>query len=667
MTTKNRAEKELVSKKYRKRSRMGEIFHSICQNKGALLGLIILCLILLLFLASLFISWQSITKTNARSILSAPSREHLFGTDELGRDLFKRVVYGTRYSIAIGFGCTFISLLFGVPIGAVAGYYGGKLENFIMRACDVMASIPGQLSAMVFMTALGQSLTNLVIAMGITSIPLYVRITRASVLSIRNNEFVEAAHAIGISNSKIMFSEILPNGLSPIIIMVTTGMGMTIMAAAGLSFIGFGVPSPAPEWGGLISSGRGLTRTAPWVAAFPGLAIMMVVLAFNLLGDGLRDALDPKLLHNKAMRRAVMGKKAKRPVQTEETLEERNAEIMNTENDQDEDTVLSVRDLVVNYELEDETVEAVNGISFSLKKGQTLGLVGETGAGKTSTALSILNLIQTPPGVIKNGDIRVCGHEMLKMSKRQLEKVRGNDISMIFQDPMTALNPVMTVGEQIAESITYHEGLNHAQAMERAGEILAMVGIPPERAGEYPHQFSGGMKQRVVIAIALACNPNILLMDEPTTALDVTIQAQILDMMIDLRDNLGTAMLLITHDLGVVAKVCDEVAVVYAGRIVECGTLDDVFNHMMHPYTEGLFNSLPSLEDSSAELIPIPGLMPDPTKLPEGCAFAPRCRYATDKCRQPFSARAVSETHKVMCARYDEPGFQIDRNAKEAR
>ena len=175
------------------------------------------------------------------------------------------------------------------------------------------------------------------------------------------------------------------------------------------------------------------------------------------------------------------------------------------------------------------------------------------------------------------------------------------------------------------------------------------------------------MKQRVVIAIALACNPNILLMDEPTTALDVTIQAQILDMMIDLRDNLGTAMLLITHDLGVVAKVCDEVAVVYAGRIVECGTLDDVFNHMMHPYTEGLFNSLPSLEDSSAELIPIPGLMPDPTKLPEGCAFAPRCRYATDKCRQPFSARAVSETHKVMCARYDEPGFQIDRNAKEAR
>ena len=653
-TTKS-AKKELVSKKYRKRSRFGELMHRICQNKGALLGLIILCIIFLTFIASLFVSYDAITKVNVKEMFAPPSREHIFGTDELGRDLFLRVVYGTRYSLAIGFGCTIISLAFGVPLGAVAGFYGGKLDNWIMRCCDVMSSIPAMLSAMVFMTAFGQSLSILILAMGITSIPLFVRITRASVLAIRSNEYVEASHAIGVSNAKIIFTEVLPNGMAPIIITVTTGMGMTIMAAAGLSFIGFGVPAPRPEWGGLIASGRGLTRTAPWIAAFPGFAIMLVVLAFNILGDGLRDALDPKLKASNAMRKVVMGKKNKKAA-------EQTAQTAAAHRELDPDTVLDVDNLVVNYVLEDETVEAVNGISFSLKKGQTLGLVGETGAGKTSTALSILNLVQTPPGVIKEGSISVCGHEMLKLSKKQLEKVRGNDVSMIFQDPMTALNPVMTVGEQIAESITYHEGLNHNQAMDKAEKMLELVGIPAERSSEYPHQFSGGMKQRVVIAIALACNPNVLLMDEPTTALDVTIQAQILDLMIDLRDRMGTAMLMITHDLGVVAKVCDEVAVVYAGKIVEYGTLDDIFNHMMHPYTEGLFNSLPNVEDTSAELIPIPGLMPDPTKLPVGCAFEPRCKYATEKCKQACKMQKVSDTHSIMCARYDEPDFCIDMN-----
>jgi len=328
--------------------------------------------------------------------------------------------------------------------------------------------------------------------------------------------------------------------------------------------------------------------------------------------------------------------------------------------DGSDDVLLDVKDLVVHYVLEDETVEAVNGISFSLRKGQTLGLVGETGAGKTSTALAVLNLVQTPPGVIKGGSISVCGFDVLNMTKKQLEKVRGKEVSMIFQDPMTALNPVMTVGDQIAESLKYHEGLTHNKALIRTEDMLAMVGIPADRMFEYPHQFSGGMKQRVIIAIALSCNPKVLLADEPTTALDVTIQAQILDLMANLREKLGTALVMITHDLGVVAKVCDIVGVMYAGKIVEYGTLEDVFNETMHPYTEGLFTSLPNLEDLDAELIPIPGLMPDPTKLPAGCAFEPRCRYAVEKCKEPCVMRHVSETHTVLCSRYDEPGFQIE-------
>jgi len=305
-------------------------------------------------------------------------------------------------------------------------------------------------------------------------------------------------------------------------------------------------------------------------------------------------------------------------------------------------------------------VEAVNDISFSLKKGKTIGLVGETGAGKTTTALAILNLVPDPPGVIKGGEITVCGNKMLELKPHQLEKIRGKDVSMIFQDPMTSLNPVMTVGDQIAESVKLHEDVTEAEAFERAQEMLELVGIPGVRANEYPHQFSGGMKQRVVIAIALACNPKVLLADEPTTALDVTIQAQVLDMMNDLKEKFGTALVMITHDLGVVAKICDEVAVMYAGRIVECGTLEEVFDHTKHPYTEGLFNSLPNINDRKSELKPIPGLMPDPTKLPEGCAFAPRCQYATEECtKKRPEAIHFSDTHYTLCMRYNEPDFRL--------
>ena len=327
----------------------------------------------------------------------------------------------------------------------------------------------------------------------------------------------------------------------------------------------------------------------------------------------------------------------------------------------DDDVILEVKDLVVQYVVKKQVVEAVNGVSFKLRKGKAIGLVGETGAGKTTTALAMLNLVPDPPGIIKNGKITVCGNDMLSLDAKQLEKIRGKDISMIFQDPMTSLNPVMSVGEQIAESVRLHENLSKHDSIQRAMEMLELVGIPGERAIDYPHQFSGGMKQRVVIAIALACNPRILIADEPTTALDVTIQAQVLSMMNDLKVKFNTALVMITHDLGVVAKMCDDVAIVYAGRIVESGTLEDVFNNTMHPYTEGLFNSLPNIENREAELKPIPGLMPDPTHLPEGCAFAPRCRYATEACKakQP-EIRHVSDTHTVCCSRYDEPDFQIE-------
>ena len=316
---------------------------------------------------------------------------------------------------------------------------------------------------------------------------------------------------------------------------------------------------------------------------------------------------------------------------------------------------IEIKDLVVEYRTRSGVVQALNGLSLSIEKGKTLGLVGETGAGKTTAGLAVLGLIPSPPGVIVSGEILLNGKDLRALTDKEMDQIRGDAVAMIFQDPMTSLNPVMTVGDQIAEAIKIHEGLNHGDALKKAEEMLEMVGIPADRYHEYPHQFSGGMKQRVIIAIALACNPGLLIADEPTTALDVTIQAQVLEMMKGLKEKYEMSMLMITHDLGIVAEICDEVSVVYAGRVVEHGTLADVFDNTRHPYTEGLFNSLPNIENQAEKLKPIRGLMPDPTDLPLGCPFYPRCDHAMEICRTKKPPKVYrNETHFVECHLYNE-------------
>jgi peptide/nickel transport system ATP-binding protein len=314
------------------------------------------------------------------------------------------------------------------------------------------------------------------------------------------------------------------------------------------------------------------------------------------------------------------------------------------------DNLLEIRDLVVEYHTDDAVIHAVNGVNLSVKRGETIGLVGETGAGKTTIARSILRILQTPPAKFCGGEVLYNGQDIMTLSEREMRKIRGNKIAMIFQDPMTALNPIEKVGFQIAEAIKLHEKMTKPEAERRACDMLETVGIPMERYNEYPHQFSGGMKQRVVIAMALACNPELLLADEPTTALDVTIQAQVLEMMQSLREKFGASVILITHDLGVVADSCDSVAVIYAGEIVEYGTAEHIFDYPTHPYTVGLFNSLPKLDSTERRLKPIKGLMPDPVNLPKGCKFRDRCQNATDKCaeRSPDVVE-VSPGHLVKC------------------
>ena len=321
------------------------------------------------------------------------------------------------------------------------------------------------------------------------------------------------------------------------------------------------------------------------------------------------------------------------------------------------DELLTVKDLWVEYVTDEATNRAVNGLSFSIKAGENLGFVGETGAGKTTTALSILGLLPQEVGKVKAGSCVFQGRDLLTMPESELRLIRGNQISMIFQDPMTSLNPVITVGKQIAEVLKYHAD-DKKTINPKVDELLQFVGIPVERKHDFPHQFSGGMKQRVLIAIAIACNPALLIADEPTTALDVTIQAQVLEMMDGLKKRLNTSMILITHDLGIVAQMCDKVAIMYSGEIVEYGSVEDIFtSEKRHPYTEGLFGSIPDLATSTKRLNPIPGQITDPSMLPEGCKFHPRCHHCTERCKQENPAPAIVEgAHWVKCHLYSETG-----------
>lgn len=324
-----------------------------------------------------------------------------------------------------------------------------------------------------------------------------------------------------------------------------------------------------------------------------------------------------------------------------------------------EEKLLEIKNLEVIYKTEREIVRAVNGISLSMKRRETLGIVGETGAGKTTTALAILKLLPFWVGQICNGEINFCGVNLVKENEEKMRHIRGEKISMIFQDPMTSLNPVIKIGEQIAESLMIHNTSkkNKTEIEKRVEELLELVGIPSKRKNEYPHQFSGGMKQRVVIAIALACNPELLIADEPTTALDVTIQAQVLAMMDELKAKLGTSMILITHDLGIVAETCDTVAIMYGGEIIEYGTVEDIFEgYMHHPYTIGLFGSIPNMDVETKRLTPVPGLMPDPTKLPPGCKFHPRCPKTMEICKQIQPREFIANGHSIRCHLYSEGG-----------
>ena len=480
-------------------------------------------------------------------------------------------------------------------------------------------AFPYILLALAIVAVLGPGLMNALIAVAAVNIPFFARNIRGITVGIAHKEFVDAARLSGMTDARIILTELLPNVIPVIVIAMSTTIGWMILETAGLSFLGLGSQPPQADLGSMLGEARSALITNPHTSVVPGAMILIIVMAINLLGDGVRDALDPRLKSG-ALLRPMPTTMVKR---TEAAPEAK------------PDTLLALRGLKTQFHVKDRVYKAVGGVDLQVNPGECLGVIGESGSGKSVTALSIMGLVASPPGVITGGAVHYKGEDLVGAPYEKLRSLRGDRIAYIFQDPLATLHPLYTVGDQLIEAARAHHPIDKSAARAHAIDLLKSVRIPnPEqRVDSYPHEMSGGMRQRVGIAMALANEPEVIIADEPTTALDVTVQAQILSLLDDLRRERGLAIIFITHDFGVVAQLCERVAVMYAGQIVEEGPTKTILNAPAHPYTSRLMACVPELGHGRRELAAIPGLPPVVDKLPEGCAFAERCHKANDTCR----------------------------------
>jgi peptide/nickel transport system permease protein len=613
-------------------------------NRTATAGLIIVIVVVAVSAAAPLLGLPDPDATALEERLLEPGAEgHPLGTDELGRDMLSRLIWGTRVSLAVGISATAIAAVIGSLIGIIAAFYGKFLDNFLMRGVDMLMAFPYLLLALAIVAVLGPGLFNALIAISIVNIPFFARNVRGATVSLVRLEYVDAARLSGLGDAKILFRELLPNVLPVIFITISTTVGWMILETAGLSFLGLGAQPPQADLGSMLGNGRRLILQAPHVATLPGLVILVLVIGINLTGDGLRDVLDPYLssgaLVSPRAATEIDGSLAKRLRGARRAAAARHRFAGNGSG-----PLLSIEELRTWFWTGGDPVHAVDGVSLQIPRGTAVGVMGESGSGKSVTALSVLGLVPTPPGRIMEGSIRYEEGELIGASLEELQYFRGNRISYVFQNPMTALNPLMPVGEQIAESIRKHTDAGTAKARRRAVELMTAVHIPDatHRVDAYPHELSGGMRQRVVIAMALANDPDLIIADEPTTALDVTIQAQILQLFDELRRTRSVSLLFISHDFGVISQICERVIVMYAGQVVEVGTAEQIYREPLHPYTRRLMGCVPRVGERSREMDAIPGLPPALDALPGGCRFADRCDMAIDACR-----RAPIELYRV--------------------
>jgi oligopeptide/dipeptide ABC transporter ATP-binding protein len=570
-------------------------------------------------------------------IYNPPSAVHWFGTDDAGKDIFSLFVFGARVSLIVGFFASFISVVIGGTIGLVAGYYGGRVENLLMRFTDTMLVIPDLPLIVVIVALTKPSLFNIIFVIGIFGWTTTARIVRSQTLAVKSRKFVLRARGIGASNPHIIRHHILPLVMPILVVNAILVISTAILNESTLSFIGLGDPS-AISWGQMLNfafSRGAMSAGAWWALVVPGFGIVWVVLSLTLLGHGLEQVLNPRLESHHLM-------PGKPTVQSEAV------EISKIRNGAP--VLLDVRNLSINYVNEKQVAKAVHNVSFQLREGELLGLVGESGCGKTTLMMALMRLLPAA-GQISNGQVLYGGRDLATLSEEQLAEIRWKGISIIFQGAMNALNPVRTVGDQIAEAIIKHTPtMPRGVAEARVVELLELVGITAEHKDHYPHQYSGGMRQRAMIAMALSCNPQVVIADEPTTALDVMIQAQILELLDSLRKKLGLAIIFVTHDLGVVAEMCDTVLVMYGGVTAEYASVDVIYNTPQHPYTQELLKAFPDLTKPEKKLVSIPGYPPKLDALPDGCRFAPRCPLAFERCATDMpKSIEVQKDHIASC------------------
>ncbi|NCT82079.1 MAG: dipeptide/oligopeptide/nickel ABC transporter permease/ATP-binding protein [Comamonadaceae bacterium] len=552
---------------------------------------------------------------------AASGVHYLFGSDVLGRDVLSAILYGLRMSLMVGLTAGLVAFAVGVTVGLFSAYRGGRVDALLMRLVDLQLSFPTLLVALILLAVLGKGLDKIVLALIIVQWAPFARTARAAALPQVHQEYMDAARVLRLPLWRMLLKHLLPNCLPPLLVVLTIQVASAILLESTLSYLGIGLPVSEPSLGLLIANGsQFLLNGDYWISLYPGLALLLLVGSLNLVGDRLREYFNPRLrkgvmlpLDGASSRRAAPA----RPASADETP-------------------LRVEGLSVVFDTPAGPLHALDGVSLSVRRGEVLGLVGESGSGKSMTARAIMGMINAP-GRVTAGQVLLQGEDLAALSEAQLREKRGRDIALIFQDPTTALNPVLRIGSQMVEAVRAHRRVSDAQAQELAAQMLGRVGIPSpvERLQQYPHQLSGGMRQRVAIAIALLNRPSVILADEPTTALDVTIQSQILAEFQSLAREEGMAAVWVTHDLGVVEGLTQSVAVMYRGRIVEQGPTHEVLAAPAHPYTRGLLDSLPAANTPGQKLKQIPGMVSSKPGLDPGCGFRERCARADASCATP--------------------------------
>ena len=621
---------------------------------GSRISLVVLILIVMIAVfANILAPHNPLEIFTARQ---APDAQFLFGTDDKGRDVLSRMMYGARYSLIIGLGATAFALVCGSIIGAVAAVARKWVSEVIMRILDVIMSFPGIALAATFVLVFGNSVPSLIFAIGFVYIPQIARIVRANVVSEYNQDYVRAVVVSGARAPWILVKHVIRNCIAPVMVFTIVLVADAIVFEASLSFISAGIPEPTPTWGNILSDARGGVLAGRWwQALFPGLAIMITVLCLNILSEGITDAMaaapkapvkadDAAVRANREADKLVADPTLAYAAQAE-MLEQRLSELQAIEKTRtdrfeartDVPPILEVKDLCIKFPRHGD-VNVVDHVSFVVRPRQTMGLVGESGCGKSITSLTIMGLLD--PKAKVSGEILYDGQNLLNMDQKQMNALRGREIAMIYQDALSSLNPSMLIKAQMKQ-LTKRGGTRTAE------ELLELVGLDPKRTlDSYPHELSGGQRQRVLIAMALTRDPKLIIADEPTTALDVTVQKQVIDLLNKLQKELGFAMVFVSHDLALVAEVANSITVMYAGQVVEQGPVSDILCHPVHEYTRGLLGSVLSIEAGGTRLHQVPGSVPSPKDFPEGDRFTPRSSHP-DKVSQlrPVLKRVSDSDH----------------------